>query len=154
LIAGFFAWAFLPNFSCTDPSLDPSAPPCTKSNNQGWRYVWYASGSLVFIMSILRITVVRAPDIRIACETYTDVNVDTPKRDPQVPCRRRQRCRVCRNTAVHSQQVQPPLQSYAREDGSLWYRRPPHRSRKQKQVGFRRSRPPSPWSILHQTHWY
>lgn len=25
----------------------------------GWRYVWYASGSLVFVMSILRITVIR-----------------------------------------------------------------------------------------------
>ncbi|CAN9232409.1 unnamed protein product [Alternaria alternata] len=59
LIAGFFAWAFLPNFSCADPSIDPTAEPCTKSNNQGWRYVWYASGSLVFVMSILRITVIR-----------------------------------------------------------------------------------------------
>lgn len=27
--------------------------------NQGWRYVWYANGALVFIMSILRITVIR-----------------------------------------------------------------------------------------------
>jgi MFS family permease len=59
LVAGFFAWAFLPNFSCADPSIDPTAGPCTKSNNQGWRYVWYASGSLVFVMSTLRITVIR-----------------------------------------------------------------------------------------------
>ena len=59
LVAGFLAWAFIPNFSCTDPSVDPSAPPCTKANNKGWRYVWYAAGSLVFVMSILRITVIR-----------------------------------------------------------------------------------------------
>ncbi|KAH3920849.1 hypothetical protein HBI56_010940 [Parastagonospora nodorum] len=59
LIAGFFAWAFLPNFSCLDPSAFPDAAPCTKANNQGWRYVWYASGSLVFVMSLARITVIR-----------------------------------------------------------------------------------------------
>lgn len=59
LIAGFFAWAFIPNFSCKDPSLFPDAEPCTYTNNKGWRYVWYASGSLVFVMSILRITVMR-----------------------------------------------------------------------------------------------
>jgi len=59
LIAGFFAWAFIPNFSCRDPSIYPDAAPCTKSNNQGWRYVWYASGSLVFIMSMLRISIIR-----------------------------------------------------------------------------------------------
>lgn len=59
LIAGLFAWAFLPNYSCTDPSIDPNAAPCTYSNNKGWRYVWFASGALVFVMSILRITVIR-----------------------------------------------------------------------------------------------
>ncbi|KZV97996.1 membrane transporter [Exidia glandulosa HHB12029] len=58
LIAGLFAWAFLPNFSCTDPAVDPSAPPCTRANNMGWRYVWFASGALVFVMSILRITII------------------------------------------------------------------------------------------------
>jgi len=54
LIAGLFAWAFLPNFSC-------DAPPaiCTYDNNKGWRYVWYANGALVFVMSILRLTVIR-----------------------------------------------------------------------------------------------
>ncbi|KAF2131830.1 membrane transporter [Dothidotthia symphoricarpi CBS 119687] len=59
LIAGFFAWAFLPNFSCDDPLLSPDAGPCTRANNQGWRYLWYASGALVFVMSIARITVIR-----------------------------------------------------------------------------------------------
>ncbi|KAL6232212.1 hypothetical protein BDW75DRAFT_25098 [Aspergillus navahoensis] len=53
LIAGLFAWAFMPNYSCTD------AATCTYDNNQGWRYVWYTSGAFVFVLSILRITVVR-----------------------------------------------------------------------------------------------
>lgn len=51
--------AFIPNFSCQDPANFPDAAPCTKSNNQGWRYVWYASGSLVFVMSIARLTVIK-----------------------------------------------------------------------------------------------
>ncbi|KAJ5119223.1 hypothetical protein N7448_010929 [Penicillium atrosanguineum] len=53
LIAGLFAWAFLPNFSCED------AATCTRANNQGWRYVWYTSGAFVFVLSILRITIIR-----------------------------------------------------------------------------------------------
>jgi len=55
LVAGLFAWAFLPNFSagCT------SAETCTYDNNKGWRYVWYANGALVFVMSLLRITVIK-----------------------------------------------------------------------------------------------
>lgn len=53
LVAGLFAWAFLPKYSCA------SAETCTRSNNMGWRYVWFASGSLVFVMSLLRITVIR-----------------------------------------------------------------------------------------------
>lgn len=59
LIAGVFAWAFIPKYSCDDPATVPGAPPCTKSNNMGWRYVWYASGALVFVMSIARITIIR-----------------------------------------------------------------------------------------------
>ncbi|KAL2355067.1 major facilitator superfamily domain-containing protein [Cryomyces antarcticus] len=53
LVAGLFAWAFLPNHSCAD------AASCTYANNKGWRYVWFASGALVFCMSIARITVIR-----------------------------------------------------------------------------------------------
>ncbi|KAF2453403.1 major facilitator superfamily domain-containing protein [Lineolata rhizophorae] len=53
LIAGLFAWGFMPNYSCE------SAETCTYDNNKGWRYVWFASGSLVFVMSILRVTVIR-----------------------------------------------------------------------------------------------
>lgn len=52
LIAGLFAWAYLPNFSCSD------AATCTYDNNKGWRYVWYTSGALVFVLSILRVTII------------------------------------------------------------------------------------------------
>lgn len=54
LVAGLLAWAFLPNYSCGDTVV-----PCTKSENMGWRYVWYTGGALVFVMSIARLTVIR-----------------------------------------------------------------------------------------------
>lgn len=53
MVAGLFAWAYLPNFSCPGPE------DCHYGNNKGWRYIWYTSGALVFVMSILRITVIR-----------------------------------------------------------------------------------------------
>lgn len=53
LVAGLFAWAFMPSFSC---SIDEV---CTYANNKGWRYVWFSCGSLVFVMSVLRLTVIR-----------------------------------------------------------------------------------------------
>lgn len=46
------AWGFLPNYSCSGPEF------CPKSENMGWRYVWYTSGALVFVLSILRVTVI------------------------------------------------------------------------------------------------
>nr|POE51668.1 putative mfs-type transporter pb1e7.08c [Quercus suber] len=58
LVAGLLAWAFLPNYSCPgDPA--ETGVPCNWQNNPGWRYVWFSCGALVFVMSILRITVVR-----------------------------------------------------------------------------------------------
>ncbi|KAF2731041.1 MFS general substrate transporter [Polyplosphaeria fusca] len=59
LLAGFFAWGFIPNYSCDDPDIVENPGPCTYDNNKGWRYVWFASGALVFVMSILRVTVIR-----------------------------------------------------------------------------------------------
>ena len=53
LIAGLLAWVFIPNFSC------PDADHCARSNNQGWRYIWFTSGALVFVLSILRVTIIR-----------------------------------------------------------------------------------------------
>lgn len=52
-MAGLFAWAFLPKCSCSFTEV------CTYENNKGWRYVWYANGALVFVMSVLRLTVIR-----------------------------------------------------------------------------------------------
>ncbi|KAF9891651.1 hypothetical protein FE257_003663 [Aspergillus nanangensis] len=54
LLAGLFAWGFMPNYSCAD-----DAPTCDRADNQGWRYVWYTSGAFVFLLSILRVTIVR-----------------------------------------------------------------------------------------------
>ncbi|KAK5173263.1 Major Facilitator superfamily [Saxophila tyrrhenica] len=56
-VAGLFAWAYLPNFSCGDPAT--TGIKCTWHNNYGWRLVWFSSGALVFILSILRITVIK-----------------------------------------------------------------------------------------------
>ncbi|RFU26529.1 hypothetical protein B7463_g9799, partial [Scytalidium lignicola] len=54
-VAGVMAWGFMPNFSCpSDLSV-----PCTKENNMGWRYLFYTSGVLVFLMSIARVLVIR-----------------------------------------------------------------------------------------------
>jgi len=56
LVAGLFAWAFLPNFSC-DPTEFPGLV-CNWNNNAGWRYVWFANGGLILIMSLLRVVVI------------------------------------------------------------------------------------------------
>lgn len=54
-ITGFIAWGFLvpTQWNCAD------AASCTRDNNWGWRYVLFTSGALVFVLSILRITIVR-----------------------------------------------------------------------------------------------
>lgn len=54
-ITGFIAWGFLvpPQWNCA------SAENCDRGANMGWRYVMALSGSLVFIMSILRVSVIR-----------------------------------------------------------------------------------------------
>jgi MFS family permease len=54
LVTGLFAWAFLPRYSCA--GVDDV---CNWRTNAGWRYVWFASGALVLVMSILRIVVIR-----------------------------------------------------------------------------------------------
>ncbi|TKA83238.1 hypothetical protein B0A55_02955 [Friedmanniomyces simplex] len=58
LIAGLFAWAFLPNYSCPGHPAKTGIP-CNWKTNPGWRYVWFANGALVLVMSLLRITVIR-----------------------------------------------------------------------------------------------
>ncbi|OAL53985.1 membrane transporter [Pyrenochaeta sp. DS3sAY3a] len=53
VLAGLFAWAFIPNFSCI------SAEACERSNNMGWRYLYFTSGAFVLLLSIARVTVIR-----------------------------------------------------------------------------------------------
>ncbi|KAI1506392.1 MFS general substrate transporter [Biscogniauxia marginata] len=54
-VTGFICWGFLVPavWNCE------SAADCPRESNQGWRYVMYTSGALVFVMSVLRVTVVR-----------------------------------------------------------------------------------------------
>lgn len=71
-IAGLIAWPLMcksqptPNtkqlqltYLAADPLNCTSAEDCTYANNKGWRYLMYTCGALVFIMSILRVTVIR-----------------------------------------------------------------------------------------------
>ncbi|KAL6400268.1 putative MFS-type transporter PB1E7.08c [Ilyonectria robusta] len=54
-VTGFIAWGFMvpEKWNCADVET------CTKDGNWGWRYVMFTGGSIVFVMSVLRITVVR-----------------------------------------------------------------------------------------------
>lgn len=53
-ITGLLAWAFMSNFSC-----DPDATVCLRADNMGWRYLHFTCGSLVIVMSLLRLFLVR-----------------------------------------------------------------------------------------------
>ncbi|KAK7980812.1 pectinesterase precursor [Apiospora arundinis] len=54
-ITGFIAWGFLVpgQWNCA------SADNCPKASNWGWRYTMFTAGALVFVMSVLRITIIR-----------------------------------------------------------------------------------------------
>ncbi|KAF5649108.1 synaptic vesicle transporter SV2 [Fusarium tjaetaba] len=54
-IAGFIAWGFMvpERWNCVDVEA------CTRGNNMGWRYVMFTGGTLVFCLSLLRVTVIR-----------------------------------------------------------------------------------------------
>ncbi|CAF1183053.1 unnamed protein product [Rotaria sordida] len=53
MVAGLVAWPFLANFSCAKNDI------CTNANNSGWRYTFYTLGSVVFILSLLRVFLIR-----------------------------------------------------------------------------------------------
>ena len=63
MVAGLVAWPLLANFSCTDNCTDKynctNKNNCTDENNYGWRYTFYTLGSLVFVLSIIRMLVIR-----------------------------------------------------------------------------------------------
>lgn len=61
-MAGFVAWGFMSPLKWNCAPLTggkPNGSVCTYHNNMGWRYVMYTCGVAVFVMSILRITVIR-----------------------------------------------------------------------------------------------
>ncbi|KAJ4287804.1 hypothetical protein N0V90_012508 [Kalmusia sp. IMI 367209] len=56
-ITGLFAWAFMSNYSCPSTATGPAE--CPKSENWGWRYLHFTSGSLVLVLSVARLLFVR-----------------------------------------------------------------------------------------------
>ncbi|KAG8532385.1 uncharacterized protein KY384_002870 [Bacidia gigantensis] len=58
-VSGLFAWAFLSNYSCTLAPKGKTQLPCHRADNMGWRYLHWSLGALVFVLSILRLTVLR-----------------------------------------------------------------------------------------------
>lgn len=55
VVTALLAWAFFTNYSCS------TADTCTYHNNEGWRYLHYTVGGLMFVLAILRITLIRLP---------------------------------------------------------------------------------------------
>ncbi|RGP76904.1 hypothetical protein FLONG3_4987 [Fusarium longipes] len=57
--AGFIAWGYYsrPEWSCT-----AETESCTWQNNKGWRLVMFTGGALMFVMSALRIVIIRLPE--------------------------------------------------------------------------------------------
>ena len=53
MIAGLVAWPIMAKYSCAHES------DCTDANNSGWRYTFYTLGSLVFVLSLLRVVIIR-----------------------------------------------------------------------------------------------
>ena len=53
MIASLIAWPFIANYSCE------KSENCTDGNNSGWRYTFYTLGAFVFVLSLLRMIVIR-----------------------------------------------------------------------------------------------
>jgi MFS family permease len=59
LLGSFFAWGFIPNYSCAQdlPACNAAGPGqacCTRSSNMGWRYLNLTMGAFTFFMFICR----------------------------------------------------------------------------------------------------
>lgn len=54
-VAGLLGWVFLvpQRWNCEDVAT------CSAAENRGWRYVLFGGGGLVFLLSVLRVTVIR-----------------------------------------------------------------------------------------------
>jgi hypothetical protein len=65
----------------------------------------------------LRLVFIRRPRV---CHVHCPHNHHPPQRDTQVPCGRRPRRGMCRDTPIHCEQVQSSMQPNNRDDGSVW----------------------------------
>ncbi|KAJ4253418.1 Sugar transporter [Fusarium torreyae] len=57
--AGFIAWGY---YSRNDWTCDATIGTCTWQNNKSWRLIMFTGGSLMFIMSVMRIFIIRLPE--------------------------------------------------------------------------------------------
>ncbi|KAF2717108.1 putative sugar transporter [Polychaeton citri CBS 116435] len=55
-VTGLLAWAFMSNFSC---SPDATTAQCIRQDNMGWRYLHFTCGSLVVVLSVLRLLTIK-----------------------------------------------------------------------------------------------
>ena len=59
VLASLIAWAFISKFSCDSALIGTVGYICDSSNNSGWRYTYYMLGGLLFVLSILRIFILK-----------------------------------------------------------------------------------------------
>ncbi|CZR49387.1 uncharacterized protein FPRO_08872 [Fusarium proliferatum ET1] len=57
--AGFIAWGF---YSRNDWTCVATVETCTWQNNKSWRLIMFTGGALMFVMSALRILIIRLPE--------------------------------------------------------------------------------------------
>lgn len=55
-ITGLLAWAFMSNYSCPSKSTPAT---CHREQNWGWRYLHFTAGSLVLVLSVIRLLFIR-----------------------------------------------------------------------------------------------
>ncbi|KAH7090421.1 putative sugar transporter [Paraphoma chrysanthemicola] len=55
-ITGLLAWGFMSNFSCPNKSTPAT---CHRDQNWGWRYLHFTAGSIVLVLSVIRLLFIR-----------------------------------------------------------------------------------------------
>ncbi|KAI1826836.1 major facilitator superfamily domain-containing protein [Xylaria intraflava] len=87
-ITGAICWGFLvpSQWNC-----DLEGDDCPRSSNMGWRYVYFTSGALILVLSILRVTIVRlkeTPKYQLAEGNDVDVvnNLQSLAKKYNRPC--------------------------------------------------------------------
>lgn len=56
LFSSLIAWAFIPNFNCGEEG------PCPRSENMGWRYMWFLLGGVTMLMWFIRFFIYPIPE--------------------------------------------------------------------------------------------